>query len=424
MDKKYIIRRAELQEDSQKLKELFTEVFHPEPVGVLAETIFNDFPKMENKYWFIAQEKDSDTIIAAFALIPWAWEFQGLKLKIAEMGIVGTRENWRKKGIMRELNKEFDNTLKQDEFDFAVIQGIPGFYHKLGFYYSITFENHINVPLHIIPEKIENSSYRFSRAGLDDIPFMMEQDEIYRDFFSISVLRDEQTWKYLMTHSLKTEYGSEFWILENNDEKFCFRVPLNGFGKGLIVSEISEYISPDALEAVLVFCRQKAIEQNKPYIRLNLHNESTAGRAAISMGAEPGKPYAWQIKIHDRIKLLEKMSPVLEKRMENSCFKNFTGNLRLDFFQSGIDLKWEKSRLKSVSGADNEQCPNTFCINEDMFPALCLGHRTWQELQHNRPDIFPAYQYLRPDVFTASEKTGLLIDTLFPKLKSWVYEQY
>ncbi len=41
MNENYIIRRAESPEDGAKLNALFTEVFHPEEVGVLAETIVN-----------------------------------------------------------------------------------------------------------------------------------------------------------------------------------------------------------------------------------------------------------------------------------------------------------------------------------------------------------------------------------------------
>ena len=427
MNQNYIIRRAESSKDSVKLRDLFAEVFPPpHQVGIFAETIFNCFPGMKNEYWFIAEDRKNSEIASAFALLPWIWEMEGIRLKIAEMGIVGTRQQYRNQGIMKILHKEFAQTVEKEKFDLAVIQGIPGFYHKMGFHYSLAMTNHINIPLHLIPDEYEKNPYRFRIAGLEDIPFFMAEDETYRKFFSISAVRDERIWKYMLTDSLKTECGSEFWIMEHsgNKEKYFFRIPFEGFGPGLIVSEISETINHEALLSFFVFCKKKALERSKPYIRLDFHNESAVGKFAISMAAEKGKPYAWQVSIPDRIRLLKKMAPILEKRIRNSSFSNFSGTLRLDFFQTGIDLQWKEGSLESVTHAGPEECANTFCINADLFPALCLGHRTWKELQYTRPDIFPVSQYLRPDVSTAGDISGLLTDTLFPATKSWVYGQY
>ena len=100
-----IIRRANSSGDSKKLHKLFTEVFYPEDVGTLASTMFEHLPGMENKYWFVAEARETGNIVSAFALIPWVWALEGIKLKVAEMGIVGTLEAYRGQGLMRILNK-------------------------------------------------------------------------------------------------------------------------------------------------------------------------------------------------------------------------------------------------------------------------------------------------------------------------------
>ena len=331
MNNKYTIRRAESSSDGKRLHTLFSEVFHPEEVGILAETMFHHLPGMENKYWFIAEEKKTGSIVSAFALIPWIWELEGIRFKVAEMGIVGTLKEHRGQGLMRILNREFDKTLEEERFDLAVIQGIPGFYHQFGYSYSIPLENHINLPLHVIPEKQEQDVHTFRLACEKDIPYLMQEDESYRTYFSLSSFRDEAHWKYLLTESLKTEYGSEYWILEHkeNTETFYCRIPGHGFGTGLIVSEISENITFDALSSLFSFCKQKAIERKKPYIRLNLHNDSIAGRMAISMGTKQGTPYAWQIKFPDTVRFLTTITPILEQRMQESCFKHFSETLKI-----------------------------------------------------------------------------------------------
>jgi predicted acetyltransferase len=339
---------------------------------------------------------------------------EGTKLHVAEMGLVGTQENHRGRGLMRTLNREFDKTLDEAKFDIAVIQGIPGFYHQFGYHYAIPLENHINMPLHLISEKQEKDNYSFRLASVEDIPYLLQADQTYREHFSLSTFRDKANWKYLLTDSLNTEYGSEYWIMEHRDKssQFYFRIPRHGFGSGLILSEISENITYKALSYLFSFCKKHAIERKKPYIRLNLHHDSTASKMAISMGAEQGKTYAWQIKIPNMIRLLTTMGSILEQRIENSSFKQFSGTLRLNFFKTKLDLHWIKGHLENVLPAEGE-CQDTFSINADLFPALCLGYRTWQEIRYIRPDISPS-----------SGRSALLVETLFPPKKSWIHEQY
>jgi predicted N-acetyltransferase YhbS len=414
MNNNYIIRRLISENDMKQLSDLYTKAFYPEKVGVFAETIFRRFPGMKKEYWFVAEDKTKGNIISGFALIPWTWEFEGIKLNVAEMGIVATHKDHRKRGLMRMLNAEFDKTIKEGGFDCAVIQGIAGFYHQFGYYYAVPLENHINLPLHLIDDKKKTVVYSFRLAGEKDIPFLMEQDTIYRSYYALSCLRGEAEWQYMLTESRKTIYGSEFWIMEKGygGETYYFRVPGYGFGTGLILSECSEQIAPRSIDSLFCFCKKKALERKKPYIRLNLHNESTLARMAISMGTEEGTPYAWQIKIPDIPRFLSTISPLLEKRIHESCFRSFSGKLRLDFFKTKTDCLWEKGKLKAVREADGEsEC--IFHINANLLPPLCLGHRSRLELRSNRPDIFPN-----------SGKCSLLIDTLFPRVRSWIYEEY
>lgn len=426
MDSKYRIRRAESPDDAGKLHDHYDKIFLPEEVGAFSETIFSHLPGMEYRYWFIADDEETGEIASAFALIPWTWEMAGTRLKVAEMGIVGTGEGHRNKGLMRLLSREFDATLEEEGFDLTVVQGIPGFYRRFGYYYSIPLEPHIDISLHQVPDLDDDDSYEFRLAETKDIPFLLEEDERYRKSNFLSVFRDEAKWNYLLTFGQRAGCSSQFWIMEarKTKERRYFRIPLQGFGAGLIVSEISEGISDAAPTNLFAFCKKKCAERNKPYIRLNLAKESTAGKIAISLGASVGKPYAWQIKIPDKIKFLTKIAPVLEARLKESSLLGFSGTLRLDLYREQIDLNWSEGKLESVTPRRGGECENTFFIPEDLFIPLVLGHRTWRELQYTRPDIFPAMIYFGPGVDSASHKAVRLIDALFPAERSWVYEQY
>jgi hypothetical protein len=262
------------------------------------------------------------------------------------MGIVGTLPTHQGQGIQRRLNTALDAELAAGEYDLAIIQGIPGFYHQFGYHYAILLENHLNLELRSVDAEGANG-WQLRQASLEDIPFLVQQDALYRRAYFLSAKRDEANWRYLLTHSLETEYASEYWIGENSngDDRFYARLPFNGFGEGQIVSEVSETISFAGMQALLTLSKSRAKERGKPYIRFNLHNDSRPGRLAIAVGGQPGRPYAWQVKLPNPLRLLEKLTPVLEGRLAVSPLAGYTGIFQLDTYRSRFDLVWEQGRL-------------------------------------------------------------------------------
>ena len=412
--------------DVPELKTLYRKVFQQENVAELADILFHHAPGLPPENWLLAKEKKTNTLAAACVLIPWTWEMEGVEIKVGEQGLVGTLEEHRKNGLMRGLNDALRRIMLDEGYLLGAIQGIPGFYHNFGYHYSVPLNNHIDAPLHIMPDELEDSPWTFALAKMEDIPFLLEEDERYRSYYSITVKRDLAVWEYLLSHSRNTEYGSDYFIMEHSKsgQRFYFRVPGQGFGSGLIISETSVDISPDAFTALLVFAKKLARERNKPYIRLDVHNDSAVGSMAVDMGAKKGRPYAWQICIPDKAAFLRQIAPVLEKRLAGSNFKGFSGAFRMEMFAENVDLVWKQGILEEVRQGDAEQCPLTFCLNQDLFPLLALGHRTWRELQHTRPDIFPAAQHVRPFDYLTQDQSAPMTDALFPATKSWVYERY
>ena len=348
----------------------------------------------------------------------------GVKLKVAEMGIVATDEKHQGKGLMRLLNNEFNKTLEIEDYDLAVIQGIPGFYHKFGYHYAIPMENHLNVDLELIKDDFDSDKFSVREVQLSDIPFLMLEDDKYRKSNFISVVRDKKQWEYIIRYGKETDYGSDILIFESAKEKFYCRILYQGFGKGIIVSELSETISEEAFKNILFYLKGKAKNENKPFIRFNIENKSDIGKQIILFGAEESKSYAWQLKISNKIGFLKKIKSIIEFRIKQSDFCNLSDILRLDLYKDSIDITFENGKVKSIKEASELEIDNTFCIPEDLFAQLALGDRDWESLQYYRPDIAPMSLYINPEQKPSDDKTGKLISILFPDEKSWIYLQY
>ena len=417
----YIFSKAESKTDLNQLAKLFNKVFEPEKVGELAESLTLHYPDMNYNNWYIARDNKSQNIVSGFVLIPWEWQMQGISLKIAEMGIVGTNEQHRGQDLFRNNNNTFEKDLIEFEYDLAVIQGIPGIYHRLGYHYAIEMENHIELPLTALPNSY---NLKFRAANFNDISFLMHEEDKSRALLQISVVRSKEKWQYILSEGKSTEYGSEIFIIESNDKSYFVRILKQGFGNGLIISEASCDIPVSVINELMAFLKNKALKTKKPFIRLNLPGRHILIDYAKLYGAVARQPYAWQVKIVNYLSFIHKIKSLLEQRVKNSIYTGLSGTVALHLYTKQINMRWHNGQIIKVDEGITEATDFTLSIPEECLPALLLGHRTWKELQFNRPDVFPADQYLRLTTDEPSEKTGHLFSVLFPRINSWIYCQY
>jgi hypothetical protein len=125
---------------------------------------------------------------------------------------------------------------------------------------------------------------------------------------------------------------------------------------------------------------------------------------------EPGT-YAWQIHIPDVAALLRTLAPVLERRVAASPFVGLTREVRISRYRETTALRFKAGKLVEVTDLG-------FTGWEDIrfplltFTPLVLGYRAVEELQAAYPDVGVA------------PTSRLLVDTLFPKVHSFIYTIY
>jgi hypothetical protein len=127
--------------------------------------------------------------------------------------------------------------------------------------------------------------------------------------------------------------------------------------------------------------------------------------------AEQSRPYAWQIRVKDCVKMFIKMKNLFEKRLEASNFSRMTGKINLNFYRYTVQLTIEEGTIIDVQRLEESE-DRTVRFNPTVFTQLLLGHCSREELELVYPDFI-----VRPS-------HRLLIDTLFPKLPSYVHTIY
>ncbi len=408
-----ILRTVEGVQDVERLA-AFNGLIHGRGVAEMTGSLIVDHPSTRPEHWLFVEEPSSRTILAALCLLPWTLHYEDVPLRAGEMGIVGTLEAYRRRGLIRAINQRFSELLHEGGYDLSHIQGIPYFYRQFGYEYAMPLEAHWRVELDTIAETepTERHQYQVSPATFNDIPVLSRLYDENAATLDIRTARDVDVWRYLLGPSTQTETAADTYLVLAPDSTAVgyFRVAHHGFGTGLIVNESSR-LSLESAEAVLRFLKRSAIERRKPYIRLNLPSNSLLVESARWKGSDDGNAYAWQLRVPDPARLLGSVAPVLERRLAASSLSGITRTLRINLYRSSIDLRFEAGRLV-VAEHEAVEPFSVISMPPPLLAPLVTGYRTLDELARVYHDV-------------AADGLGRsLAGVLFPKLQAFLYTMY
>lgn len=399
MNNQYHYRHIKDNSYNDKIESLFHQVFKGEGVDKLSVIATNHMPAL--KSWHLIEDREQ--VISALTQIEWNISIGGIPLKVWEQGIVGTLPSYRGQGLVEELNDRLDRDAENHNVDMILIQGIPDYYHRFGYRFSIEMENHINLPL-------QHNHYNqsdFRKATTEDINLFLDHDRTERDEFFIRSHRSNEDWYYQMTYGVETEYDSEVYVYR---ELYYIKIHNSGFGNGLIISELSETLNEEQLNDICSFLSDLAREKDKPYLRFNLPINSRLSREIQNRGVEIENTYGWQVKILNYLNFLQKMTPILERRLKNSSYNSFCGSINLFIKNQCYIIEMDNSKVISIQIGNGSEDDMGVTIPKDLMEPLILGHRSWRRLHD-----------CRPDMYIHSKEAGKLVDILFPEECNWIY---
>jgi predicted N-acetyltransferase YhbS len=406
-----VIKTAEDQDDIERVAQ-FDNIVFDEKVGTLCRQLFTNHPNVQPSDLIFVEDENNGEIVSTLCLIPWEWKYEEVTLNVGEMGIVGTLEPYRSRGLIRSQADHHKNLLNDRGFDISIIQGIPYFYRQFGYEYSIPLERRIIIEPHQIPmpAKDEKPSYICRPASSNDLP---EIEIMYNESaksLAIHTLRSKAIWQYLVENNPKTCTASEMWIVSGQTTGYFF-IQNDSFGY-FTVNEVSK-LSYDASIAVLRHLKELAVERNKPNIRLNLPANCELAKVALYHGAFDHGAYAWQIYIPNVVRFLRKIAPVLEHRISESPFAGLTEDIRITFYTEKIIIHFENGRIIDIEGLGfSSEWGEPIQIPTRAAVPLFLGCRDREESQVFWKDM------------GAQPKYAYLLDVLFPKMESFIYSIY
>jgi hypothetical protein len=435
--------------DTEKIGLLLSTVHRDsadEPLNVLSQDLARifmsgNFPFMAAGDFAVVEDssRPERPIVACTCLWRHQWRYADLPIAVGRPEYVATDPAYRNRGLVRRLFALIHARSAAEGHLLQAITGIPYFYRQFGYEFVLELEGSRTVYFSQIPNRKEGEAeyYHLRPASLDDIPLLMEFYNQQRGASLLWYEPDEAYWRFSISYwddpavqgRAVTTLGikGRYYMIANADGQTVgstwIRTRRWGSGLGVFpcLSAAPAVNRPAVMASLLRLLREHSAQvpgngpDTPPCSELNLQlgvehplYELIGERLALRVN----RPYAWYVRIADIPAFLQHIAPVLEARLAQSVFASYTGELKIDLYRGGLLLRFAGGKLTGVEGWRPPAYGDEAMAGSPplLFLQLLLSYRSLDELRGFYPDVW------------ANEKAKPLLDTLFPKLRSTVYE--
>jgi hypothetical protein len=426
-----IIRRS-TAEDAKPLAQFNAEV-HSEDEGDekglidwTLDLLSGESPTFDVGDFTIVEDTRSGQIVSCACLISQTWSYEGLPFKVGRPELVGTHTDYRRRGLVREQFKILHEWSAARGEQVQAITGIPYYYRQFGYEMTLNlgggrsgFEVHV-------PKLKEGDEepYTFRKAVKEDVPFLIAAYNRGCRRSMVSAVWSKDLWHYELTKKRKNNLNRrKIFIIEN---QYCEAVGFIGIPaikwrekSALTVYELAPGSSWSAITpSVIRFLWGTGLDLAKRHrlpqetFSFWLGKSHPAYEVIASKLPLISKPYAYYLRVPNLPDFIREISPALEIRLLESAFANYTGQVKLNFFRSGLNLDFKDGLLEDVQDLQPTELANAnACFPALTFLQLLFGYRSMDELDHAFADCY-----------AKDKENSLLLSALFPKKPSDVWE--
>ncbi len=369
----------------------------------------------------VVEDPHTGQIVSSVDLISQTWTYAGIPFKVGRPELVGTDPAYRQRGLVRKQFEIIHEWSRQRGEMVQGITGIPFYYRQFGYEMAVNLGGGRVGGSQSVPQwkNTDAEPYRFRPAIAADAPLITRLNHEGAQRSLLASVWDEALWQYEITgKNWNNVNRRELRIIENAAGEPLGVLGHPHFMWGDMLAANFYELSPGAswLEITPAVIRY-LWRTGEDYARQNngkmqafglwLNENHPAYQVAAEYLPKIRRRYAWYLRVPDLPAFICLIAPALEERLAHSPFSSYTGDLRLGFYRSGINLNFQSGRLAQV---DTWQ-PGTKNFGKAAYPGLTFlqllfGYRTQDELEHSFPDCF------------SDPEVKPVLRALFPKLPS------
>jgi hypothetical protein len=389
------------------------------------DLISGEGPTFSERDFTIIEDPTTGEIVSSCCTISQTWAYDGIPFKVGRPELVGTKQAYRRRGLIsRQFEVLHEWSAQRGELA-QVITGIPYYYRQFGYEMTLSLGGgRAGYEIHVPKLKEEEKEqYSFRRATPEDIPFLRSTYEGGCQRSMVYALWNQDQWRYELKGKRKYNINRrEFYIIEDleNENAGFIAVPPIKWGNKMVLEMFElapSYSWLDVAPSVIRFLwrlgAQLAEEQDQPHEMFGFWLGAAHPAYVVCESILPRlqKPYSYYVRVPDLSAFVTNIESVLEKRLVDSAFENYTGELKLDFYKDGLRLNIEHGYLAAVEPLTHKDLEKS----NARFPPLVFLHLLFG--YRSMDDLKLAFM----DCSTPDSKTASLLDTLFPKKDSTIW---
>ncbi|MGQ9553992.1 MAG: GNAT family N-acetyltransferase [Anaerolineae bacterium] len=399
------LRSVRNERDVERYSAFHFDLFHNTEC-VTVDRLLHYHPEISYEdFWFVEDESNG-RIAATVCLVPWHCRFDEVELDMAQLEVVATHPDYRRRGLIRVLIGRFHERAAERNIHICAIGGIPYYYRQFGYAYAVDMAVPRTIPARAIPDVPSPSLYRLRPATPEDAPVMTR---LYEQAMAPVQFHDKRSLAFWRYHLKWAAYPFRLVERVSDGEVVGY---VCTWHNGAWVSE-SAIFSYEVGLAVLGLLKAEGTGD----VAVGGPESGVLARIArFSAGPSP-RGYQWLLHIPDIPRFLGRIAPVLERRLAGSAFAGLSADIIFNLFREAFRLRFQDGKLVDVQplGFVDTSHPNDggdIQIPPDAFTRLVCGYRDVEELRDAWPDIV-----IKPEV-------RLLVEELFPKMTSFLYLPY
>ena len=400
----------------------FQSIVHPNDDVEELRRQMEQLPGFGREMNYYIRDLDENKIVSAINSYPFIWNYENIPLRNLELGWVSTLPEYRRQGLQKLLYSYFNNLLIEGNYDISSIQGIPYFYRQFGYDFVLPMNRTVWVRTTQIPSVNEAISpeymkLKIRKAEKKDIPSMIELFDALNQRLLVYATRSRELWE--IQESMKKQFENNFQsfvVLDGSKIIGYFRIvleinkegPLNKSLLTIIESNITTY---GGVQRVIQFLYNEAVQNDIPLIGSQGPSFNPLSHVLAALGGQEKVQWKFQIRIPNMTRFLQKITPVLEKRLKGTMFEGLTYDVKMNTFQNCYSLKFVNGKISEVTNLGPQEVRESLAFRSppNDLVRLVLGAYSIEELEQNNIDFI-----VRGDV-------RLIAETLFPKKESSVY---
>ena len=375
----------------------------------------------------VVEDTATGKIVSTIVYISQVWNMGGVDVPMGMPEIVGTHPDYRRRGLIRKQFDVMHEWGNQRGHLFNTVMGIPYYYKQFGYEYALDAwggRSTSRTALAGVLEKKDSKPPLTARdADRSDVPFVAKLDMSSRQRLFVTAARDAQI---LESEMFGRREGSMVAYRVRVLERDGTAVGCYAYGvttkrdkitvNALEIDEATNWL--DATSSMLVDLKAVA-EELEPAdggkcekIEFEFGSEHPALKMFDSQFGAEKTPYAWVVRVPDVAALVSRLTPVIEKRLAESDLRAWSGDLKISFYRSGLQMKFDSGKLDAVENTGPIERHDAHALYPDLtFTKALFGQHSFTQLRDIYSDCFAhkrAHHVLQDILWGGQQASGAM----------------